>query len=94
MIERLKSVEPALREIGVARLYLFGSFARDEAGPDSDVDVFVDAANEQFMTLSPFTLAYDLIHKALPDVKIGYGTRDGLSPYIRDAVEQEAIRIF
>jgi hypothetical protein len=94
VISKLKTVEPALRQIGVAGLYLYGSFARDEAGPDSDVDIFVDAQNADFMKLSPFTQAYELIHQVLPDFEIGYGTREGLSPYIRDMVEQEAIRIF
>jgi uncharacterized protein len=30
-----------LRELGVADLRIFGSFARDEAGPESDLDVLV-----------------------------------------------------
>ena len=38
VIARLKEAEPALRSFGVAGLYLFGSHARDEAQPDSDVD--------------------------------------------------------
>ena len=44
VIAKLKQTEPALRGFGVAALYLFGSHARDEASPDSDVDVFVDVA--------------------------------------------------
>ena len=42
VIYQLKSIEPELRAHGVAGLYLFGSYARDEAGSDSDLDVFVD----------------------------------------------------
>ena len=42
VIARLKAVEPALRAHGVAALYLFGSYARDEAGPGSDLDIFVE----------------------------------------------------
>ncbi len=42
VIARLKETEPALRAFGVEALYLFGSHARDEAGPESDVDVFID----------------------------------------------------
>jgi hypothetical protein len=34
VIARLKKTEPALRAFGVNALYLFGSHARDEAGPD------------------------------------------------------------
>jgi hypothetical protein len=46
VIAQLKQTEPALRALGVTGLYLFGSHARDEAGPDSDVDVFVDPASD------------------------------------------------
>jgi uncharacterized protein len=42
VIERLKEAEPAIRARGGEALYLFGSHARDEAGPDSDIDVFID----------------------------------------------------
>jgi predicted nucleotidyltransferase len=41
VIAHLKQTEPALRALGVARLYLFGSHARDEAGAKSDVDVLL-----------------------------------------------------
>jgi len=34
--------EADLRALGVRSLGLFGSVARDQAGPDSDVDVFVE----------------------------------------------------
>ena len=44
VIAKLKETEPVLRGFGVAALYLFGSHVRDEAGPDSDIDVFVDVA--------------------------------------------------
>ena len=33
-----------LRALGVAQLVLFGSFVRDEAGPQSDVDLLADFA--------------------------------------------------
>jgi uncharacterized protein len=41
-VEKLKEHETELRWLGVERLYLFGSTARDEARPDSDVDLFFD----------------------------------------------------
>jgi predicted nucleotidyltransferase len=39
VIERLKAHERELRAMGVARLSLFGSVARGEEGPASDVDL-------------------------------------------------------
>ena len=94
VISTLKMLELKLRTYGVAGLYLFGSYARNEAGPESDIDVFVDATNEGFYGLGPFTGAYETIREALPDHEIGYCTRGGLSRHIRSAVEREAIRIF
>jgi uncharacterized protein len=39
VLRRLKASESALRAMGVDRLSLFGSTARGEAGPASDVDL-------------------------------------------------------
>ncbi len=94
VIAKLKSVEPELRAHGVGALYLFGSYARDEARADSDIDVFVDPGSQDFYGLEHFVGAYEVIRRAVPGQDIGYGTRNGLSKYIRHAVEQEAIRVF
>ena len=40
-IEQLRGHRAELRRLGVSGLYLFGSVARDEARPDSDVDLCV-----------------------------------------------------
>lgn len=37
----LKACEPELKALGVMSASIFGSVARDDAGPDSDVDVVV-----------------------------------------------------
>jgi predicted nucleotidyltransferase len=95
VIARLKETEPALRAFGVGALYLFGSHARDEAGPQSDVDVFVDPAPGKEFGFLPFMDAYDALRQAFDRrVDIGYSTREGLSPYIRKDVEREAVRVF
>lgn len=41
-IARIKEAEPAIRALGAQAVYLFGSTARDEAKPTSDVDIFID----------------------------------------------------
>jgi uncharacterized protein len=95
VVARLKQTEPALRGVGVGALYLFGSHARDEAGPTSDVDVFIDPAPDRDFGFLPFMDAYQTIQRAFGDaVEIGYSTRTGLSPYILGDVEREAVRIF
>ena len=95
IIARLKNAEPKLREFGVAALYLFGSHARDEARVDSDVDVFVDSESDASFDFLKYMDAYDTIRKSVgEDDEVGYSTRDGLSPYVRANVENEAIRVF
>ena len=93
VITKLKETEPALKAFGVAALYLFGSHARDEAGPDSDVDVFIDPAAEKDFGFLPFMDAYETI-KGVVGEKVDYGTRRGLHPLLRADIENEAIRIF
>ena len=92
-ITKLKAAEPALRGLGVGALYLFGSHARDEAGPASDVDVFIDPAPGQALNFTRFMDALDVLRDAIGD-QVDYGTRDGLHPLLRQQIEREAIRIF
>ena len=41
VLERIRSERELFRGLGVRRLGLFGSFARDEATVESDVDLLV-----------------------------------------------------
>jgi predicted nucleotidyltransferase len=93
VIAKLKETEPALRECGVAALYLFGSYARDDAGPASDIDVFVDPAPNKVFGFLPFMDAFETIQHAVGD-NVDYGTRKGLHPLLRPDIEREAVRIF
>jgi uncharacterized protein len=95
VITRLKETEPALRAFGIAALYLFGSHARDEASPDSDVDVFVDVVPGAAFGLSPYMGAFRALEDAFDHkADVGYTTRDALSQYIRADVERDALRVF
>jgi predicted nucleotidyltransferase len=95
VIARLKAAEGLLRSLGVASLYLFGSHARNEAGPDSDIDVFVHPVSSDRFGFLPFMRAHETIRQAIgPDREIGYSTREGLDRYVRADVEREAVRIF
>jgi hypothetical protein len=93
VIAKLKATEPALRSFGVGALYLFGSHARNEADPDSDIDVFVDPAPDKTFGFAPFMDAYETLQQAVGE-KLDYGTRTGLHPLLRADIEREAVRIF
>lgn len=89
-------IEPekeALRAKGVAALYVFGSVARGEARPGSDVDLFVDLTPDAKFSL------IDLvgIQQNLSDrfgVSADVTTRDGLHWRIRDKVVAQAVQVF
>jgi hypothetical protein len=94
VITRLKAIEPALRAHGVGALYLFGSYARDEARDDSDIDVFVDPGSDALYRFTHYMDAYETLQKAFPGTEVGYSTRDGLVRFYRSEIENEAIRVF
>lgn len=93
VVTALKQAEPALRQRGVAALYIFGSHARDEARNDSDVDVFIDKDRSRKFGFDEFMDVYFLLQDRL-GTNVDYGTREGLHPVLRPGIEREAIRVF
>jgi predicted nucleotidyltransferase len=51
VIERLRQHEEELKAAGIVHLHVFGSVARDEATPLSDVDLLADFDRSRRMTL-------------------------------------------
>ncbi len=93
VIGKLKAAEPAIRALGANALYLYGSHARDEARPDSDVDVFIDKDPTRDFGFDEFMEIYFKLQDAL-GTEIGYTTREGLVEFYRPDIEREAIRVF
>ena len=94
VISRLKAAEPALRARGVAALYLYGSYAHDEAREDSDVDILVDFEPGRGLGLSNFLAPFETLEERFPETEIGFSTRDSIVPIYLPYIEQSAIRIF
>ncbi|MDQ3355555.1 MAG: nucleotidyltransferase domain-containing protein [Actinomycetota bacterium] len=61
-VTRLRSAEAEIRGLGVRRLALFGSVLRNEARPDSDVDLLVEFASEM-KSYDRFIALVDLVEK-------------------------------
>ncbi|MDB5235775.1 MAG: hypothetical protein JWR44_2768 [Hymenobacter sp.] len=92
VIERLQQQREQLRALGVAQLGLFGSFVRDEAGPESDVDLLVDFQQDQ-KSLHALVALGDFL-EGLLGRKVELLTRPGLSPYIGPHVLQSTEHVF
>ncbi|MEK7460830.1 MAG: nucleotidyltransferase family protein [Patescibacteria group bacterium] len=85
-----KKIVPILKAAGVKRAALFGSVARGEAGPESDIDILLDMPDNASL--------FDLVHleNELKD-KLGRDvdlvTYRALHPRIRDRVLAEQKKI-
>lgn len=80
-----------LREtFGLSTLALFGSVARDEAGPESDVDVLVEFVEpETFAGYMDLKLRLEELFGRRVDLVTVAGLRERVRPY----VERELIRV-
>jgi prevent-host-death family protein len=92
ILSALRDLEPDLRAKGVAALFLFGSIARGEGRPASDVDLFVDPARSGFSLLDLAGLQAFLAERLGRDVDLA--TRDSLHPALRSGIEASALRVF
>lgn len=97
VIAVLKAREPELRRRGVIHAGLFGSVARGEAGPDSDIDVLI-----RFDEAAPVTL-YDYVNlkRYLSTVlkrrfkrPVDVIDLDGMKGFARPDAERDALYAF
>jgi uncharacterized protein len=90
-LEVLTAERSRLRELGVADLRIFGSFARDQAGPESDLDVLVRFESgrksyETFLDLSEWL-------EQVTGRPVELITREGLSPHLGPLIIQESFDV-
>jgi hypothetical protein len=88
----LRAHADEIRARGVTRLALFGSTARGEAGPESDLDVVVDIAPERKFSLldlaSLRVLLCDIVGQEA-DVVI----REDLRPAFRERIARDSVPV-
>jgi uncharacterized protein len=92
-IETLRRSEQALRGRGVMHAALFGSLARGDTGPDSDIDIMIEIDPDARMTVFEYVDLKDYIG-TLFDTPVDVVTREGLKAYVRPAATADAIDAF
>jgi predicted nucleotidyltransferase len=92
VIARLKAHESELRQLGVQRLYLFGSTARGEAAVDSDVDLFFDYEKRRFGLFQLMDVKERT--SAILGLKADIMTRDSIHRMLRSQIEAAAPLVF
>jgi predicted nucleotidyltransferase len=92
-IIQLRAHAADVRDMGATSLYLFGSTARDDARPDSDLDLFIDYDPEsRFNGLDLVGIKLFLEERLGTDVDVT--TRDSLHPRLRARIERSAVKVF
>jgi uncharacterized protein len=89
-ISILKQYEQPLKNFGIKSLAIFGSVARDEAHPESDIDILVEFSEpptfDRYMDVK-FYLEDSL------DQSVDLVSHKMLKPQIRQTVEKEATHV-
>lgn len=90
VIAILTARQEELKALEVKSLDLFGSVARDEAGPDGDVDFLVEFAKPGGL-FQLFRVQHYL--ENVLGCSVDVGTRKALREHLREPVLEEAIRV-
>jgi predicted nucleotidyltransferase len=93
VLDILRRHEEALRSRGVVHAALFGSLARGEARPDSDVDILIKLDSSKLPDVFQYAGLTMYIEQLFPS-PVDVVDLDALRPSIRGRAESEAIYAF
>jgi uncharacterized protein len=92
-LSEIASRADALKARGAASAFLFGSTARGDATPDSDIDLFIDLVPGRKFSLVDLAGIQRFLEGELK-VPVDVTTRGSLHPLLRADIEREAVRAF
>ena len=76
----------------VKKAYLFGSYARNEAGKDSDIDILVELDHSSPIGMKFFVYQAEL--QELLKTKVDLVSTEGLSKYVKPLIDKDKILIY
>jgi predicted nucleotidyltransferase len=93
VIRRLRQFQDELERLGIRQLYVYGSVARGEARPWSDVDLFADLSNEERWNLIRWGHVLDRLEEMLGR-RVDFAARRSLPDEVRRRAAAEAVAVF
>lgn len=89
---KIASIKKYFETRPVLKAYLFGSYVRNEADRQSDIDILVDLDYSQKIGLQFMQMKLDL--EQLLNSKVDLVSSNGLSPYVKPIVDNEKQLIY
>jgi predicted nucleotidyltransferase len=93
VIRRLRQHQGELEQLGIKQLYVYGSVARGEARPWSDVDLFADLSDESSWNILRWGHALERLEEILAR-RVDFAARHSLPENVRHGVDGEAVAVF
>ena len=93
LVSRLRALRPLFEREGVTRMTLFGSRARGDNRPDSDVDLIIEVDPQRrfsLLDLSGVGLVVDDHLGLKGDIQM----RRSLAPYLVEEAERDGVHLF
>lgn len=92
-IEIVKNICEVLDNAPIVRAWIFGSFARQEERPDSDIDILVDMDPARPIGLLAYTDVIESLENATGR-KVDLVANGSLKPYARESVERDKVLVY
>jgi len=92
VLRMLREAAPGLRARGIARLGLFGSMARGEAGPESDIDLLIEIDPDAGLGLELYGIQEELGTLLGRRVQFAFGSV--MRPWLQEWIEDDRIEIY
>jgi predicted nucleotidyltransferase len=93
IIATLRAHESQLRQRGVLHVALFGSVARAEAKPTSDIDIMVELEPEAPIGLFEYVAITQYLEDLFP-TRVDVANRTKMKPPVRPRAERDAVYAF
>ncbi len=93
ILRALQADAARLRRLGVRGMSVFGSTARGEAGPDSDIDLLVELDTRRGIDLLDYAGIVAEIQKVVPQ-RVDVALKSRLKPHVAPEALRDEIRVF